>query len=177
MWRRLWLGFSRHRLVLSYCFTLQTITDPAKVTSETVFTPHLSSDVQDDTFYTKPWYSAAQWLPSHTDRLASVSLTPPLPPALYLPSANMHNASFIVQLKVYSIPNTMICILPTGIVPEYPEFFSRASHAFFRWTDRIQTALAERLLLVCVCSCLCVCVFLGKEHGVYVCVAGRLVLI
>ncbi len=102
---------------------------------------------------------------------------PSSPPLPSLPSANMHNASLVVQLKVYCIPNTMICILPTGIAPEYPEFFSRASHAFFRRTDRIQTALAERLLLVCVCSCLCVCVFLGKEHGVYVCVAGRLVLI
>lgn len=78
------------------------------------------------------------------------SVWPPSPLRPPSPLCNMHNASFVLQLKVYSIPNTMICILPTGIAPGYPEFFSRASHAFFRRTDRIQTALAEWLLLVCV---------------------------
>lgn len=84
-----------------------------------------------------------------------------------------------LKLEVYSISNTMICILPTGNAPGYPEFFSCASHAFFRWTDRIQTALAEWLLLVCV-QCLCVCMHFWEKMAcvvVFMCVARRLVLI
>ncbi len=109
-------------------------------------------------------------LHTQTDTLASVSLTPPPPPPPHRPPSplcNMHNASFVLQLKVYSIPNTMICILPTGIAPGYPEFFSHASHAFFRRTDRILTALAEWLLLVCVT---CVYVYFQEKNMACVCV-------
>lgn len=109
-------------------------------------------------------------LHTQTDILASFSLTPPssISPLQHAQCFLRSPRQTQLQLKVYNIPNTMICILPTGIAPGYPEFFSRASHAFFRWTDRIQTALAEWLLLVCVQCCVCMCIF--EERTWRVCV-------
>lgn len=106
----------------------------------------------------------------HADRLASVILTPPSP------LSNMHNASFSVRAKLsQSSKFTASLTQWFAFCPLESRLdvlnFSVASHAFFRRTDRMQTALAEGLLLVCV-TCLCV---YKKEPSLCVCALSCIV--
>lgn len=106
-WRCCWFGLQQ------ICFLIvspyRQITDPARVTSKTVFTSHLSADILDYTcpyvFCKELWYTRAQWLSAHThthrDRHTCItqSDTPPHPPS---PLCNMHNASFVPHAKLSS---------------------------------------------------------------------------